>query len=167
MRRDLRPFAVNCPESARGYTRTMMIKRILMVGAAVAAAVTGISLAQAQQGYPGSPGNYSADPSPYPPGYQGGGYPSDARRGLPGGQDFDALEDDEAPNSAAALPAPGPILSPDDPRYGRPAGPPPVYSERGVPSGPVMSPDDPRYGRPAGPPSVIYADRPGGQPQPY
>jgi lipoprotein-anchoring transpeptidase ErfK/SrfK len=168
----------------------MMIKRILMVGAAVAAAATGISLAQAQQGYPVSPGNYSAAPSPYPPGYQGGGYPSDARRGLPGGQDFDALEDDEAPNNAAALPPPGPvvspddprygrpvysdrggpsgpILSPDDPRYGRPAGPPPVYSDRGVPSGPVMSPDDPRYGRPAGPPSVIYADRPGGQPQPY
>ena len=29
-----------------------------------------------------------------------------------------------------------------------------------------MSPDDPRYGRPAGPPPVIYADRPPGQ-QPY
>jgi lipoprotein-anchoring transpeptidase ErfK/SrfK len=166
----------------------MMIKRTLMVGAAVAAAATGISLAQAQQGYSARPGTYSAAPSPYPPGYQGGGYPSDARRGLPGGQDFDALEDDDE-NNVAALPPPGPvvspddprygrpmysdrgpsgpIMSPDDPRYGRPAGPPPVYSDRGVPSGPVMSPDDPRYGRPAGPPSVIYADRPGGQPQPY
>ena len=29
-----------------------------------------------------------------------------------------------------------------------------------------MSPDDPRYGRPAGPPPVIYADRPAGPPQP-
>jgi lipoprotein-anchoring transpeptidase ErfK/SrfK len=172
----------------------MMTKRILMVGAAVAAVATGISLAQAQQGYPVPSGNYSAAPSPYPPGYQGGGYPSDYRRGMPGGQDFDALEDDDASNNAAALPPPGPILSPDDPRYGRPAGapvysdrgaptgpilspddprygrpagPPPVYSDRGVPTGPVMSPDDPRYGRPAGAPSVIYADRPGGQPQPY
>ena len=47
-------------------------------------------------------------------------------------------------------------MSPDDPRYGRPA-----YSNAPpVPTGPVMSPDDPRYGRPAGPPAVIYADRP-------
>ena len=38
-----------------------------------------------------------------------------------------------------------PIQSPDDPRYGRPPG---LYSDRG----PVMSPDDPRYGRPAPPP---------------
>jgi lipoprotein-anchoring transpeptidase ErfK/SrfK len=172
----------------------MMIKRILMVGAAAVVAVTGVSLAQAQQGYPVPPGAYSSGPSPYPPGYQGGGYPSDYRRGLPGGPDFDALEDDEGPNSAAALPPPGPvlspddprygrpagaqvysdrggpsgpILSPDDPRYGRPAGAPPIYSDRGVPTGPVMSPDDPRYGRPAGPP-VIYADRPGApQQQPY
>jgi lipoprotein-anchoring transpeptidase ErfK/SrfK len=46
-------------------------------------------------------------------------------------------------------------MSPDDPRYGRPA-----YSNARLPTGPVMSPDDPRYGRPAGPPQVIYADRP-------
>jgi len=59
----------------------------------------------------------------------------------------------------------GPILSPDDPRYGRP-----VYSDRGppMPTGPILSPDDPRYGRPAGPPPVIYADRPpGALPQAY
>jgi lipoprotein-anchoring transpeptidase ErfK/SrfK len=55
-------------------------------------------------------------------------------------------------------------MSPDDPRYGRPAAAPPVYS--GAPTGPILSPDDPRYGRPAGPPPVIYADRPGGRPQP-
>ena len=43
--------------------------------------------------------------------------------------------------------------------------PPPVYSDRGapMPTGPVMSPDDPRYGRPAGPPPVIYSDRPPGR----
>jgi len=169
----------------------MMIKRILTVCAAVAAGAAGISLAQAQQAYPVPPGSvYSPGPSPYPPGYQGGGYPSDYRRGMPGGQDFDALEDDDGPNNSAALPPPGPaddprygrpagapvysdrgvptgpVLSPDDPRYGRPAGAPPVYSDRGVPTGPVLSPDDPRYGRPAGP-SVIYADRPAGAPQPY
>ena len=110
----------------------------------------------------------------------------------PAHADFDALDDDDAPNaqSSTALPPPGPVLSPTDPRYGRPAGAPvysdrgapmptgpilspddprygrpagaPVYSDRGapMPTGPVLSPDDPRYGRPAGPPAVIYADRP-------
>ena len=33
-----------------------------------------------------------------------------------------------------------------------------------MPSGPVMSPDDPRYGRLPGPPPVIYGDRPPGAP---
>jgi lipoprotein-anchoring transpeptidase ErfK/SrfK len=31
-----------------------------------------------------------------------------------------------------------------------------------MPTGPILSPDDPRYGRPAGPPPVIYGDRPAG-----
>ncbi len=89
----------------------------------------------------------------------------------PAQPDFDALDDDDdAPNgqNAAALPPPGPVLSPSDPRYGRPAAAP-VYSDRGapMPTGPILSPDDPRYGRPAGPPPVIYADRPpGGSQQP-
>ena len=158
-----------------------MIKRTLTICAALAACTAGVSLVQAQQAYPVPPGAvYSAAPPAYP----------DYRRG-PSEADFDALEDDEAPN-ATALPTPGPvmspddprygrsygaapvytdrgaptgpIMSPDDPRYGRPAGPPPVYSDRNAPTGPVMSPDDPRYGRPAGSPAVIYADRPG-QPQ--
>jgi lipoprotein-anchoring transpeptidase ErfK/SrfK len=156
----------------------MMIKRILTVWAAVAAGVAGISLAQAQQAYPGNgylsgPSSYPPGyQSSYPPGYQGPGYqrdayPSDYRRGgMSGTQDFDALDDDDAPNTAAALPPPGPVLSPDDPRYGRPAGAPvysdrgapPVYSDRGVPTGPILSPEDPRYGRPAGAPPV-YSDR--------
>jgi lipoprotein-anchoring transpeptidase ErfK/SrfK len=143
----------------------MMIKTILTASAVVAAAAAGTSLAQAQQGYPQPPGSvYSA--APYPP----GGYTVDElRRPAP---DFDDLDDDDAPpaRSATALPTPGPILSPADPRYGRtdsqrPDGRP-VYSN--VPTGPVMSPDDPRYGRPAGPPPVIYADRPpAGAPQGY
>jgi lipoprotein-anchoring transpeptidase ErfK/SrfK len=167
----------------------MMIKRILTICAALTAALAagsaGTSLAQAQ-GYQAPPGSYSAVPQPYPP----GGYPADYRRGPPGPPDFDALEDDEAPDApgSAALPPPGPppiysdrgvpqgpVLSPDDPRYGRRDGPPPViysnrpggqpaYSDRGVPQGPVLSPDDPRYGRLDGPPPVIYSSRPGGQP---
>jgi lipoprotein-anchoring transpeptidase ErfK/SrfK len=60
--------------------------------------------------------------------------------------------------SDRAMPT-GPILSPDDPRYGRPAGAPPLYSDRAMPTGPILSPDDPRYGRPDGPPQVIYSDR--------
>jgi lipoprotein-anchoring transpeptidase ErfK/SrfK len=163
----------------------MMIKRLLTICAAVAAGAAGTSLALAQQGYPVPPGPiYSTAPPPYAP----GGYPADYRR-APGAPDFDALEDDEAPNaqSSTALPPPGPVLSPDDPRYGRP-----VYTDRGAPAGPILSPDDPRYGRPDnvrptysdraptgpilspddprygrldGPPPVIYSDRPAGPPQ--
>src|SRR5229473_2259756 len=146
------PLTVRC--RLWGYTRAMMIKHILTICAAVTAGAAGTSLALAQ-GYPVAPGSlYSTAPAPYPP----GGYPADYRRG-PGAPDFDALEDDEAPNaqSSTALPPPGPVLSPDDPRYGRPAGAP-VYSGRGVPTGPILSPDDPRYGRPAGAPPV-YSDR--------
>jgi lipoprotein-anchoring transpeptidase ErfK/SrfK len=121
----------------------MMIKKILTIGAAVAAAAAGTSLAQAQQSYPVPPGAvYSAAPG-YPP----GGYVVDERR-TPLPPDFDELEDDDAPNGPAstALPTPGPVLSPSDPRYGRP-----VYSNvpPPAPTGPILSPDDPRYGRPA------------------
>jgi lipoprotein-anchoring transpeptidase ErfK/SrfK len=128
----------------------MMITRIQTISAAVLAALAAggaaTSLVSAQS-YPPPGAVYS----PYPP----AGYPADYRRG-PRPQDFDALEDDEAPNaqSSTALPPPGPVLSPDDPRYGRPMGAPPVYTDRG----PVMSPDDPRYGRPMGAPPT-YSDR--------
>jgi lipoprotein-anchoring transpeptidase ErfK/SrfK len=184
MRRDLPPLAVNGPVWLGVYTRAMMIKKILTIGAAVAAAAAGTSLAQAQQGYPVPPGSvYSAAPG-YPP----GGYVVDERR-RPGTPDFDELEDDDdtppGQQSSTALPPPGPILSPSDPRYGRPVysnlPPPaptgpilspddprygrPAYSNvpAPAPTGPILSPDDPRYGRPAGPP-VIYADRPPGAP---
>src|SRR5882724_326608 len=165
MRRYLPSSAVNGPVAAWGYTKAMMIKQILTICAAVAAGLAGTSLALAQ-GYPVAPGPlYSTAPAPAP--YPPGGYPADYRR-APGAPDFDALdEDDEAPNaqSSTALPPPGPVLSPADPRYGRPLGAPPVYSDRGAPTGPILSPDDPRYGRTEGPPPVIYSDRPAGPPQ--
>ena len=42
-----------------------------------------------------------------------------------------------------------------------PAGAPPVYSDRGAPTGPILSPDDPRYGRAADPRrSIPTARRP-------
>jgi lipoprotein-anchoring transpeptidase ErfK/SrfK len=142
----------------------MMIKHILTACAAAAAGAAGISIAHAQQSYPLPPGAIYAPAAPQP--YPQGGYPADYRRG-PGVPDFDSLEDDEAPQNSTALPPPGPVLSPDDPRYGRPMGAPPgarpVYST--APTGPILSPDDPRYGRPAAPPAVIYADRPAGAPQ--
>ncbi len=140
-----------------------MTNRILMICAAVSAALAveavATSVASAQ-GYPPPGAVYS----PYPPSR----YPTDYR-GAPRPQDFDVVEDDESPNGgpgSTALPPPGPVMSPndprysgrpvypdqdrpiqspDDPRYGRPAG---LYTDRG----PVMSPDDPRYGRPAPPP---------------
>ncbi len=165
MRRYLPPSAVNGPVAAWGYTKAMMIKQILTICAALAAGLAGTPLALAQ-GYPVAPGPlYSTAPAPAP--YPPGGYPADYRR-APGAPDFDALdEDDEAPNaqSSTALPPPGPVLSPADPRYGRPLGAPPVYSDRGAPTGPILSPDDPRYGRTDGPPPVIYSDRPAGPPQ--
>jgi lipoprotein-anchoring transpeptidase ErfK/SrfK len=152
MRRYLQPSAINDPVQAWGYTRAMMTKRILTIcAAALAAGAAGTSLASAQ-GYPPVPPGavYAPNQPPYPP----GGYPADYRRPRP--MDFDALEDDDGPNpqSSTALPPPGPVLSPDDPRYGRPMGARPLYSDRG----PVLSPDDPRYGRPMGAPPV-YSDR--------
>ncbi|CAN5155201.1 L,D-transpeptidase [soil metagenome] len=120
-----------------------MIKPVLTIFAIVALSAATSSVASAQA-YPPAPTGYSTAPA----------YPSSA---MP---DFDALdEEDGAPNGRSmALPTPGPVMSPDDPRYGRPMGAP-AYSDRTAPQGPVMSPDDPRYGRPMGPPPVIYSDR--------
>src|SRR5215211_6801871 len=166
MCRYLPSSAVNRPVGLGVYTKAMMNNRILTICAAIAAGMAGTSLAQAQQGYPAPSGPvYSTAPGPLVP----GGYATDERR-RPGEPDFDALDDDdEAPNgqNAAALPTPGPVMSPGDPRYGRPAAGP-AYSDRGaaMPTGPILSPDDPRYGRPAGPPPVIYGDRPPASQQP-
>jgi lipoprotein-anchoring transpeptidase ErfK/SrfK len=137
----------------------MMIKHILAALTAAMAGAAAVSCAQAQQTYPVQQSPvYSQAPYPYPP----NGAPPDYRRGPP---NFDALDDEEA--NATALPppgparAPGPILSPDDPRYANA-----VPNGSMQPPGPVMSPDDPRYGRTPGPPPVIYADRPPGAPPP-
>jgi lipoprotein-anchoring transpeptidase ErfK/SrfK len=168
----------------------MMIRPILTICAAMTAVAAATSLTQAQQSYPVQQGYPAPSGQPYSP-YPPGGAPADYRR-APGNPNFDSLEDDDDPDArvSTALPTPGPVMSPDDPRYGRqmgappayysdraaptgpvmspddprygrPTGAPPVYSDRGAPSGPVMSPDDPRYGRPMAPPAVIYSDRNG------
>jgi len=149
-----------------------MIKHFLTICAAATVAAAGTSLAQAQS-YPVQQAPSYGAPAEYRPGDRT--------------PNFDSLddEDDAMPQASlpplgpaddprygrpagpppvySAAPPQGPVMSPDDPRYGRPAGAPPVYSAA-PPQGPVMSPDDPRYGRPAGPPAVIYADRPGQAP---
>ena len=119
-----------------------MTKRILTILATIAVSAAGTSLAVAQ-GYPQPPGPvYSAAPSAYPPGYSR----PDSMDRTP---DFDAIDDEQTPQrrDSAGLPPPGPVMSPDDPRYGRPEAAP-VYSSRtpqpAPPQGPVLSPDDPR-----------------------
>ena len=76
-------------------------------------------------------------------------YPGDVYRGTYARPqpNFDVLEDDDdRPQGSVALSPPGPVMSPDDPRYGRPmgaqpsysdrpSGPPPAYSDRGPPAG--------------------------------
>ena len=106
----------------------------------------GSSLAMAQTG-----GGYS----PSLDGYRGA--PPRQTDQMPNFDDADDVPSSRAGNSTA-LSSPGPILSPDDPRYGRGAGSPQVYSHQAAPQGPVMSPDDPRYGRPYTP-SPTYSDR--------
>ncbi|MES2602181.1 MAG: L,D-transpeptidase family protein [Pseudomonadota bacterium] len=127
------------------------------------AGLTGVPVALAQS-YPPPPGySQPLQPAPYgaPGGYQ------DDRRGVP---DFDRLDGDDRgtalsppgyqqqPNYQQSAPQQqsyqqpgldprGPVMSPDDPRYGRPTvysapapgssdrGPAPIYSERGPPQG--------------------------------
>ncbi|MCO5130867.1 MAG: L,D-transpeptidase family protein [Xanthobacteraceae bacterium] len=131
----------------------MMIRTTLTILAAGALCAAGTSLASAQ-GYPASqPG---AVYSPTLEGYRGA--PPPPINQMP---DFDDVDDAPAPHygNSTALPPPGPVMSPEDPRYGRAAGNPQVYSHQTAPQGPVMSPDDPRYGRPYAPPSPAYSDR--------
>ncbi len=124
-----------------------MIRHILTICAVAAAGAAVTSHVQAQQVYQTAPGGTYLPPP--------GAYPADARAGNGQGPDFDAVDDEDS--NGAALPPPGPVMSPDDPRYGRPANAP-VYSA--APQGPVMSPDDPRYGRPANAP--VYSAAPQG-----
>src|SRR6516225_8808853 len=109
MRRDLRSCALYGPVVPGDDTRAMMIKHFLTICAAATAAAAGTSLAQAQQSYPVQQA----------PTYQQG-YPTEYRPGdrVP---NFDGLDDDDdgmpsQPRNSAALPPPGPVMSPDDPR---------------------------------------------------
>ncbi len=104
-----------------------MAQRKLVVLAVVAAASAAAgSVAQAQVLLPPAPQAYPAPqgyPANEPRSYRGPGAPP---------PNFDALDDDDdLPQGSVATRGPGPVLSPADPRYGRPMGPPPViYSGR-------------------------------------
>jgi lipoprotein-anchoring transpeptidase ErfK/SrfK len=74
-------------------------------------------------------------------------YPGDVYRGASARPNFVGLEDDDdQPQGSVSLSPPGPVMSPDDPRYGRPMNAPPSYSDR--PSGPAPVYSD--RGPPAG-----------------
>ena len=111
----------------------MTVKQILTIVASLAAGASGVSQVSAQTYYPSatvqSPTSYGN------------------RDRMP---NFDALdEEDEMPSDrrrVGTLPPPGPVMSPDDPRYGRPMNAP-VYSDR-MPQGQIAPADDPRYVRP-------------------
>ncbi len=136
---------------ALDYTTIMTARHSKTAFAAAALLLAGTALASAQgysQSYPPPPGSiYASQPT----------YASQGNDRLDAMPDFDDDGDlNRRAPSANNVPQ-GPILSPDDPRYGRPGS----YSAStaAVPQGPVMSPDDPRYGRPAGSPP-LYANHP-------
>jgi lipoprotein-anchoring transpeptidase ErfK/SrfK len=110
----------------------MAQRKFVVLAILAAAGATASSVAHAQIFLPPAPQAYPSQ-QPYPG--ERAPYPA------PNAQQpsFDALdEDDDLPQGSVA--SRGPVLSPDDPRYGRPMGPPVIYSDR-----------------PAGPP--VYSDR--------
>ena len=137
------PLTIRC--RLGDYTRAMMIKRILTICAAVCAVWRlarqeprsrrrSRAIRSTRAGLFAGPAGLSAEPT---------------IAAVPARRISTRWKMTRAERAdSTALPPPGPVLSPDDPRYGRPMGAPPVYSDRGVPTGPVLSPDDPRYGRP-------------------
>jgi lipoprotein-anchoring transpeptidase ErfK/SrfK len=130
-------------------SRLLPILAVLATGAAATPAV-----AQVFQAAPEPV--YTRDPS-YPP----GGYrPDDPRLATGAIGDADDEDDARAPAPAYGerLMPPAPVGGTDD-GYQRAPAPAPVYTDR-APQGPVMSPEDPRYGRLGEPPAVIYGDRP-------
>jgi lipoprotein-anchoring transpeptidase ErfK/SrfK len=115
----------------------MAQRRFVVLAILAAAGVSASSVSYAQIFSPAP----QAYPSPYPGAepriYRGPGAPP---------PNFDALDDDDdLPQGSVA--APGAVLSPNDPRYGRPMGPPPViYSDRPAGPAPIYSDRGPPAG---------------------
>ena len=156
MRRYPARTAVNDTVAGSRYKRGMMFNRLSksFTTAFAVSAVAGLAGAPVAlaQSYPPPPGySQPLQPAPYgaPGGYQ------DDRRGVP---DFDRLDGDDR---GTALSPPG---YQQQPNYQQSAPQQHSYKQPGLdPRGPVMSPDDPRYGRPTAysgaPPAPAYSDR--------
>ena len=132
-------------------TRLSVMTAFFSAGVAAMPLTATLALAQS---YPPPPG-YSQPLQTVP-----GGYDRDAR----GAPDFDLLEDDEAPGRRGdvALSPPGYQQQPSNNYQNQPR----TYEQQGY-TGPILSPDDPRYGRPAGQPvAPAYSDRGPPQQQP-
>jgi len=130
------------------FNRLSVMTAFFSAGVAAVPLTATLSLAQS---YPPPPG-YSQPLQTVP-----GGYAPDAR----GAPDFDLLEDDEAPGRRGdvGLSPPGYQQQPSNNYQNQPR----TYEQQGY-TGPILSPDDPRYGRPSGQPvAPAYSDR--GQPQ--
>ena len=134
-----------------------MARRFLTVLGLGAACAVGTSGASAQ-------GYIMPSPPAQQPAYsQQGGTAYPPQYGAPqAAPNFDSLDDDDdtaSVDGAAPLPPPGPIVSPNDPRYGQPAGQPPLYSSRPVYSDrPMPAAPAPAYSDRAAPPSAVYGD---------
>ena len=154
MRRYPARTAVNDTVAGSRYIRGMMFNRLskgfsaksftTAFAVSAVAGLAGASVALAQS-YPPPPGySQPIQPAPY-----------DARddRSVP---DFDRLDGDDR---GTALSPPG---YQQQPNYQQSAPQQQSYQQPGLdPRGPVMSPDDPRYGRPTAysPPAPAYSDR--------
>jgi lipoprotein-anchoring transpeptidase ErfK/SrfK len=117
----------------------MAQRKFVVLAILAAAGVSASSVSHAQIFSPAP----QAYPLPYP-----GAEPRTYRGPNAPPPNFDALDDDDdddLPQGSVA--APGPVLSPNDPRYGRPMGPPPViYSDRPAGPAPIYSDRGPPAG---------------------
>jgi lipoprotein-anchoring transpeptidase ErfK/SrfK len=144
-------FGIKDLVAALNYTVNMIARHSLTLVAAMALAMAGTTLASAQSYPPTQPAPspyYGTPPTAGPQGYE--------RRQAD--LDLDDGYDDGIDRPAVAAVPQGPVLSPDDPRYGRPMQR--DYWQPVANQGPILSPDDPRYGRPASAPP-LHASQPG------
>ena len=112
----------------------MAQRKFVVLAVLAAAGVLESSGAMAQVYAPSAPQAYpSQQPYSGSPSYQGQPARYGDNRYSQQQPNFDALDEDDMPQTSSAMPSPGPVLSPNDPRYGRPMAPPPVYSDRGPP----------------------------------
>ena len=135
-----------------------MSKRVLTNVAVLMASAAGLSLPALAQNYPPPPG-YSQPIQPYEergrPAPPNAGTPDfdilDDSDDAPKGQGSASLSPPGPPAGYSSVPPqPGYQSAPSSQ-----AG----YQQQAAPQGPILSPDDPRYGLPPGPPPVIYSDR--------